>query len=447
MSKRILISPGDASFNIGDEAILTGTVSLIRMFVPDAKICVFANRPERIKSILGVEAIDKGKGVLRAIRSLPGAIRETKRADLLLWGGGQLLQDISSRLYIPFHISRLALGVTLRKPTIVHSIGAGPITSLSGKLLTRIFLNRASVITVRDDESREVIAACGVERERILKVPDPALILRPDNSFDVNHCLSALGLDLTRPVIGIAVRRLFHRKHSLLPIGLRVRLGLISSSQRSRFKSFQIELANFIDYVVSRHGCQVLFIPMYSEAGQDDQGVGRQIARLASSKKDIFHLPVGYNSRQVLSIMRRMFAMLAVRMHAAVLSAVAAVPLLSIYYASKGRSFMSDIGLANYAIPAEDMGCDILVRKFNELIENYDDIRSVLSEKVRASSRDLLVSVHRIRELLGMEPLNEKEVADFISLVETRDNVQNLNLDSVTHEPAPAKYSAQRQND
>jgi len=447
VSKRILISPGDASFNIGDEAILTGTVSLIRRFVPDAEVCVFANRPERIRDILGVEAIDKGKGVLRVFRSLPTAIRETRRADLLVWGGGQLLQDISSRLYIPFHISRLALAVALHKPTIVHSIGAGPIRSLSGKLLTRLFLNRASVITVRDEDSREVIAACGVERERILKVPDPALILRPDDSFDAKRCLSELGLDLTRPVIGIAVRRLFHRKHGLLPIRFRVKFGLISSTQRSRFRSFKAELANFIDYVVSRYGFQVLFIPMYSEAGQDDQGVGREIAQLASSKEDIFHLPVGYNSRQILSVMREMFAMLAVRMHAAVLSAVGGVPLLSIHYASKGKSFMSDAGLANYTLPAEDMGCDILVRKFNELIENYDDIKSVLSDTVRASSRDLLVSGQRIRELLGMEPLNETEVAEFLSFVEARDNAQALNIGRVKRVGATARYSAQRQND
>ncbi len=290
-SKRILIWPGDASFNIGDESILTGTVLLFREFIPGASICVFANRPERIRSILGVEAIEKGKGILKLIRSLPATFREIRRADVLVWGGGQLLQDISSRLYIPFHILRLALAIAMKKPTIVHSIGAGPIKSLSGKLLTRLLLNKVPVVTVRDSDSVDVLESCGVDPSRIAEVPDPALALTPDESFDVEGCLSGLGLDTKRPILGIAVRRLFHRKHGFLPIRLRMKLGLISPDQRARFDSFKTELARFADYVVSRFGFQVLFIPMYTEAGQDDQGVGREIAELACHKADIFHLP------------------------------------------------------------------------------------------------------------------------------------------------------------
>ena len=430
MTHRILISPGDASYNIGDESILTGTVLLLRRFIPDIKICVFANRPERIRSILGVESIDKGKGILKFVTSFPAALREVRRADLLVWGGGQLLQDISSRLYIPFHISRLALAIALKKPTIVHSIGAGPIKSFSGRLLTRIFINRASVITVRDANSAEVLESCGVDRSRIVVVPDPALILTPDESFDVERCLSDLGLNTGRPILGIAVRRLFHRKHSYLPIRLRVKLGLISPSQRARFESFKEELAKFADYVVSRHGFQVLFIPMYTESGQNDQGIGREIANLACHKEDIFHLPVGYDSRQVLSVISRMYALVAVRMHAAVLSAVANVPPLSIHYASKGKSFMSDIGLSDYTLAAEDVGCDILVRLFNRLIGNYGDIKSELARNVRDSSKGVLANVSRIRELLGLAPLDEAAVAEFFDSIDRRSD-KHLGLDAV----------------
>jgi len=433
MSKRILIWPGDASFNIGDESILTGTVSLLKKFVPEAKICVFANRPERIREILGVEAIDKGKGIIKAVTSLPGAIKEIKRADLLLWGGGQLLQDISSRLYIPFHVSRLALATALKKPTAIHSIGAGPIRSLSGKLLTRLLLNKASFVTVRDAYSAEVLKSCGVEQWKITEVPDPALILKPDESFDVEACLSELGIDTKRPILGVAVRRLFHRRHGLLPIKLRVKMGLISSSHKARFESFKAELARFADYVVSRFGFQVLFIPMYTEAGQDDQGVGRKIGELASHKDDIFHLPVGYDSRKTLSVISRMVAMVAVRMHAAVLSAVANVPLLSIHYASKGKSFMSDIGLADYTLAAEDVGCDILVRQLNQLIEHYTDIKSVLADNVRASSKGVLANVSRIRELLGVAPLDEAAVTEFFDSIGLKSD-EHRDLKDVKHE-------------
>lgn len=413
MRKRIIISPGDASYNTGDESILAGTISLLREFVPEADLCVFANLPERISRIYGVDAISKGKGPIAAIKSLPSAVREIKRSDLLIWGGGQLLQDISSRLYIPFHISRLALAIAFRKPSIVYSIGAGPIRTFSGRMLTRLLLNRASRITVRDASSADTIAACGVDRAKITQVPDPALVLKPDPHFDAQKCLSNLGIDTQKPIIGVAIRRLFHRNFGLLPISLRVRMGLISPKQRSRFGEFKAEVASFLDYLVSRYGFQVLFLPMYTHKGQNDQGVGRELAELMVQKDNVFHLPPKLECRQMLSIISKMYAMLAVRMHAAVLSAVAGVPLISVHYAPKGESFMSNIGLPNYTLAAEDVGCDILLRRFNELVENYEQIRSVLSNSVRASFSQILSNVSRVRELLGLDPLPQEAIDSF----------------------------------
>jgi len=127
--------------------------------------------------------------------------------------------------------------------------------------------------------------------------------------------------------------------------------------------------------------------------------------------------------------------MVAVRMHAAVLSAVAAVPLLSIHYASKGKSFMSDIGLADYTLAAEDVGCDILVRQFNQLIENYADIKSVLADNVRASSRSILQNVSRIRQLLDMEPFREEAVREFFGLID-QENHDRIGLEHVDREGA-----------
>jgi len=419
--RRILISPGDASYNLGDEAILASTILLLREFVDDCQISVYANRPERIERLFGVRAIPKGKGILRALVALPKAIAETKRSDLLLWGGGQLVQDISSRLYVPFHISRLALAILLGTPTFVYCIGAGPIKSFSSRLLTRIFLSRARAITVRDASSAEALSGCGIDRARISVAPDPALVLTPDEGFDVRRFLLGIGLDLQRPILAVAPRRLFHRNFGLLPIRYRVRLGLISPRQRVLFERFKSELAKFLDYVAARYDLQILFIPMYRESGQDDQGIGRQIGSLVSMKDNLFYLPVGCTARQLLAIMARMYAVVAVRMHAAVLSAVANVPLISIHYAPKGERFMSNIGLSQYTLAAEQIAADVLIRRFNQLIENYSQIRSVLRQNVKSCRRDILSNISRIREVLGLSPLGEEAVARLESLLDTGD--------------------------
>ena len=349
-------------------------------------------------------------------------MREIRRCDLLIWGGGQLLQDISSQLYIPFHIMRLALAVLMKKPTLIYSIGAGPIRSFFSRALTRIVVSRADTITVRDAKSADMLASCGIERDRIAETPDPALALRPDNDFDVEARLLEMGLDPKRPILGVAVRRLFHRKSGILPISLRMKLGLVSREQRARFDSFGFELARFIDYVVERYNFQVLFIPMYTEPGQNDQAVGRQIASTVQRKGDVFHLPPGHTSRQVLSIMSKTSAMLAVRMHAAVLSAVAGTPLICLHYAPKGASFMENIGLADYSLPVEDTNCGVLMRLFSKLMANRDAIVETMAGSVQASRSDVLLNVSSVKELLGMAPLGEEAVNEFLSEFSVKPN-------------------------
>ncbi len=76
--------------NTGDEAILAALTDELRRRYPDVRLTVLSAVPEATARQYGVEAIPRW--------SLPAIWRALRGADLLISGGGGLIQDTTSRL-------------------------------------------------------------------------------------------------------------------------------------------------------------------------------------------------------------------------------------------------------------------------------------------------------------------------------------------------------------
>ena len=88
--KRLLLSGYYGYGNAGDEAVLAGLVAGFRAAQPDGglEIVALSGSPAETEAAHGIAAADRYKpGVL---------LREIRRADLVLSGGGSLLQDVTS---------------------------------------------------------------------------------------------------------------------------------------------------------------------------------------------------------------------------------------------------------------------------------------------------------------------------------------------------------------
>ncbi|MDR0424568.1 MAG: polysaccharide pyruvyl transferase family protein, partial [Clostridiales Family XIII bacterium] len=85
---RILISGYYGFNNIGDESILTAVVDSLRAKLPDIEITVLSQNPANTSEKHSVRAADR-----KSPAAIMGAVR---RCDLLISGGGSLLQDVTS---------------------------------------------------------------------------------------------------------------------------------------------------------------------------------------------------------------------------------------------------------------------------------------------------------------------------------------------------------------
>ena len=88
---RIVISGYYGFNNIGDESILKAVVDNLRDRIEDIDITVLSQNPESTREKFGVKAVDR--------MSVAQIVKSIARSDLLISGGGSLLQDVDSLVF------------------------------------------------------------------------------------------------------------------------------------------------------------------------------------------------------------------------------------------------------------------------------------------------------------------------------------------------------------
>lgn len=149
--------------NGGDEALL---VSLLQMLPERVTPIVLSGNPRETSRRYGVESCDRRSGlaILRALRS----------SQLFIWGGGSLMQDITS-FASPFYYGGLmALAQQQGLKTVAWAQGIGPLKRPLTRWITKQVLLGCEAVSVRDYASARLVSQWGISP---LVAPDPVWAL------------------------------------------------------------------------------------------------------------------------------------------------------------------------------------------------------------------------------------------------------------------------------
>ncbi|MBW3622285.1 MAG: polysaccharide pyruvyl transferase CsaB [Armatimonadetes bacterium] len=169
MKPRLLFSGYYGLGNAGDEAVLAGLLQGMREAGIDAEVTVLSADPAHTEAWHGVRAVPRMK---------PDLLRALSECDVLVSGGGSLLQDVTSSASLAYYLTVIALAKLAGKRVVIAAQGMGPVVRPASRRWTGIVLNRADLITVRDAASAALLRDCGVTQP-VHVTADPAFLLRP----------------------------------------------------------------------------------------------------------------------------------------------------------------------------------------------------------------------------------------------------------------------------
>ena len=353
--KRLLLSGYYGYGNAGDEAVLAGLAAGFRAArsAADLEMVALSGSPSETRAAHGIAAADRYR---------PAALlAEIRRADLVLSGGGSLLQDVTSAHGIFYYLGVVRLAQMLGKKTMFIAQGVGPLKLARSRRLVKSVANRLNAVTVRDPDSARLLREAGVTRPSIEVTADPALLLevpegphprplphqngRGESERNGPH-LSALS-DSPLPLAGEGpgVAAAFGPGAAASSAGPGAGSGVFGVALRpwGGREGVAAHVADACASVLS--GRRALLLPMQPES---DKPVAEQFARqwhqgsqagnrvtLCSTEKGLMPLLANIAACDL---------MIGMRLHALILAAAAGVPSVALSYDPKVDAFMQGSG-------------------------------------------------------------------------------------------------------
>ena len=307
----------------------------------DVEIIVHSIDPQATTNLHSLKAVHRYSAgdVISSIRS----------ADLVISGGGSLLQDVTSARSILYYLGIIRLSRILGRRVMIYGQGIGPIQGKLNRLLTRLELNKVNAITVRDEESRQTLYNLGVKHPTIEIVGDPSFAVEPASVESARTVLVSAGVKKEgMELLGVALRPWAGQEH-WLP-----------------------EVAEGIKGTVSQLQFQPVFLPM--QLSMDQPVALDVIDKLALPATAFLDCKSPSMAKAVTG---QLGVMVAMRLHALIFAASMGVPCVAISYDPKVEMFAKSAGMTTLDLNT------LSAQKLKEAIIDTWQRRNDLGERAR----------------------------------------------------------------
>lgn len=392
---RILLLAGDVRSNLGDRAIRRALCDLIRQLAPEAELYAFSRTPERDRREFGVRVLG------RSPLGLVTGVARLRDFTFATWGGGQLLQDDSSKVknvywaLVLFWVRRV-----LRLPVAGLSLGVGPLRTGWGRWWAAAALRQLDTLIARDHRSAEEARRLTGGRTLVREAPDLAWFLPAVEESDRDRYFASVENVPLAPgelVVGVALRRWFHLRDNWLPDAWRPARGALAGNPR--LEELLQHVADALRMWAAGRPVRVLFFPMAAGAGEGDAELSRRVGEWSGLRWHVLRLQA--DAAMARAMAGRCDLFVSMRMHSALLALSMGVPTLALYHVPKVRDLLAGIGLPAQAMAVEEVAAADGAAKVAERMRATEQQREAIREAVRRAAAEIRSRAGAYVETLG----------------------------------------------
>ncbi len=202
MDKRLTIIAGAYGVgNLGDEAILSGTLQLLESgaYYNRNSLIVFSRNPDETTKLHRVRA--KRRNLIDLLNS-----------GRIIIGGGELFQN-QGRMAMKYSLLGI-ISKMLGKNVMYYAIGVSSDLGRLGRALSRLGFNLADGISVRDEKSKKRLVDLGVKK-KITVIEDPSFYVKPVSEKEAVLLLEKEGVHFDKTKINMVVTSQFIQNKEL----------------------------------------------------------------------------------------------------------------------------------------------------------------------------------------------------------------------------------------
>ena len=369
-TNKIVLSGYYGFDNIGDEAVLYAIITALRKEIEHVEITVLSNNPEKTRAVYGVESVNRWdmKAVTKAI----------KASDLLISGGGSLLQDVTSGKTVPYYLTIVAIAQFCKKKVVFYSQGIGPVQKNLSRWLIKRVVNKVDGIFVRDHASKALLEEIGIKKP-------------------IGEALD--------PVLGIQIPEVKEEGQIQKTVGIYLRPWKDAAHDANLRASLLPGLLDLLD-----EGYQLTFIPMHYEQDLEiAQTLAKEVKEAASREKQLDEAVLEakievidkmLSIEEVLTYTKSFDLVIGMRLHSLIMAAASKVPVMGLSYDPKVTEFMNEIEVP-YCLDTTTLTEDGFIKVLKEVEATKEAQKDHLEAILEAKKERIYLPVARIKELLN----------------------------------------------
>lgn len=367
--KSILICGNYGAGNIGDDAILGGLINLCHSAAMNAELTVMSADPGatrlgfRVKTVWLFPA-----GVRSVLRFLFGgraeaSIRALWRADLVLLGGGGLFNDERKWAVWIWFVQFWWFWI-FRKKVFCVAQSVGPLNSWIGRKMAGFVFRNSAAVTVRDEQSRNLLKKLGVED--VVVLADPAY------------------------AVGYAQSNAINRQKQVV-------LTMRSWVKGDEGK-INLAVAEIVDWLAREHDLKTIFVPFQS-GDESDLERFNGIVKLVKNRSSL-ELMEAEDYGQAMQIIGRSELVIGMRLHSIIFAVLCRTPFVALSYSKKVRDFVETLGLEGFCLDYGKVEVEDLKRVIGKALREKGKVAAKLEKNKLMFTYKFFQHEKMIRDLL-----------------------------------------------
>ena len=406
----ILITGHDTFHNKGCQALIYTTTEILKQVFPDATFTIFSWEPEydqthydnpsiqcnfiqhrfqtnefSLRNRLWLVLNNYGMRTDKILWVKPSFYDAIKSCDLMVVSGGDILGDYGDEA-VKHYFFPIAVAIALRKPVFVFAQSISPYKSKEMLKFAKYYLNKVSLITVRERISYEYLKSISVKAPFHLTA-DPAFTLKPATKERMEAISKAEDLPAgDEPTIGISVSQ------------------TVTKWSESSHEDFAKIMADVCDQLINKYKARIVFVPHVSypnDSANDDRVAGKAVRSLMVNKQDAFLIEGDYSCAELKAVIGRCALFIGARTHATIAASSMLVPTIALAYSVKAFGIMGEV------LDKEKCVCDIrsisyeeLLSKAEYLIENHDNVAKEMGKRLEKIRKRSMLNGELARDML-----------------------------------------------
>ena len=349
--------------NMGDETLLSCIIRNLRTVDPEITITVLTKHCAKVRRQFNVAAVNRYR-IFKIYRAM-------RHAKLFISGGGNLLQNSTSKRSLYYYLFFMRLSEIMKLKSMFYANGIGPISGEKDRHMVKNILEKTDVITLREEESLRFVRSMNLKNPNVFLTADPVFCSSYIDDAWICRLRKHFSIDPQKHYYAVSLRKF----------------------KSNRTENIQ-KMASVCREIYHQYGYLPIFVPMQPKK---DEKTCRAVAKAAGFA---YQQITGISGDETMGLIGGMEFVLSMRLHALMYACVSETVPIGVVYDSKVKAFIDTLDipmvLDNSWTVEDALTCiHIAVLQKAELQKK---IREACKKNAESASFDAKMAVRLLRE-------------------------------------------------